>query len=68
MNYSRRQEKSIAAAEKAWIKRTNQLRKLAKGAAISFVDGWACLTYPNGQIFKCRGTGPAEVFGMENDG
>ena len=54
-----------AKAERAWVRKKAEIRKLAKGAEISFSDGWVCLTFPNGQVFKCRGAGPYEVFGQE---
>jgi hypothetical protein len=52
-----------AKAERAWERRKSRLCKMAKGAEISFSDGWVCLTFLNGQVFKCRGKGPEEVFG-----
>ena len=55
----------VAKALRAWERKKAQIRKLAKGAEISHADGWVCLTFPNGQVFKCRGNGPNEVFGME---
>lgn len=41
-----------------------RFKKLAKGADVSFDDrGFTCLTFPNGQIFKCRGPLPESIFG-----
>jgi hypothetical protein len=52
-----------AKAERAWERHKSRIRKLAKNAEISFIDGWVHLTFPNGQIFKCRGKAVDEVFG-----
>ena len=60
-----KEKKQADKAERAWERWKSKLRKLANGAEISFSDGWVCLTFPNGQVFKCRSNGPNEVFGME---
>jgi len=41
-----------------------RFKKLVSGAVMSFDDcGRACFTFPNGQIFKCRGPLPESIYG-----
>ena len=58
-----REKKEAIAVEKRFNKIRIQLRKIAKNAVITYEGGWVCLTYPNGQVYKCRGACPESVFG-----
>ena len=49
---------------KRWMRYRSQLLKIAKGAEISHADGWVCLTYSNGQVFRCRGALAYDTFGQ----
>jgi hypothetical protein len=50
--------------EREFDRRRARLKKLTLDADVSFdAAGFVCLTYPNGQIFKCRGSLPESIFG-----
>ena len=55
----------IAEKEERKFNRTRaHFKKLTKGADISFDGrGYTCFTFPNGQIFKCRGPLPESIYG-----
>jgi hypothetical protein len=57
------EERNAAKEERAWLKLRSRLLKIAKGAEISHKDGWVCLTFPNGQVYKCRGNLVDDTFG-----
>ena len=62
-----REAREAAKAERAWVHKKAEIRKIAKGAEVSFASGWVCLTFPSGQVFKCRGPAPDEVFGIASE-
>jgi len=50
--------------ERAAARRRARFKKLVSGAVMSFDDrGRACFTFPDGQIFKCRGPLPESIYG-----
>ena len=57
---ARKAEKQERAASRIRAR----FKKLVRGAVISFDDrGRVCFTFPDGQIFKCRGSLPESIYG-----
>jgi hypothetical protein len=58
-----KEERDAAKEERAWLKQRARLLKIARGAELSRENDWVCLTFPNGQVYKCRGNLVDDTFG-----
>ena len=58
-----REREVVAKAERSYERVKSRFRKAVKGATISHEDGWFCFMFPNGQVFRCRGTLVFDTFG-----
>lgn len=59
-----REAQKVEKKERAFNRTRARFKKLTSGAAVSFDDrGYVCLSFSNGQIFKCRGPLPESIYG-----
>ncbi len=64
-----REAREAEKIERKFNRTRARFKKLVNGAAMSFDDrGYVCLTFPDGQIFKCRGPLPESIFGAAPEG
>jgi len=64
LTQAERDAREAEKRERAASRVRARFKKLVSGAVMSFDDcGRACFTFPDGQIFKCRGPLPESIYG-----
>jgi hypothetical protein len=59
-----REAREAEKQERAAARTRTRFKKLVSGAVMSFDNcGHTCFTFPDGQIFKCRGPLPESIYG-----
>ena len=64
LTQAEREAREAEKRERAAARARARFKKLVSGAVMSFDDrGRACFTFPDGQIFKCRGPLTESIYG-----
>ena len=64
LTQAEREAREAEKRERAAARTRARFKKLVSGAVMSFDDrGRACFTFPDGQIFKCRGPLTESIYG-----